>query len=241
MSRFWAISGLALRELWMSFRLLALVAVVTAASLPALLLPPAVVPDLAGAPPDRLTWFATLLAVALAVGGGVAGFSVGAERRRGSAGWLVSRALPRPTLLLAWFASVALVVAAGMVPAGVLAWVALDGPALVPGGPVAFGLVLASVFVTAALAVALGCLVGALLPPLPAALVAILLAGIPMAVAAIQHLALPAMPGSPLGVLATLDEAARPVSAALQAGGVALGLTAALLVLAALAFERADL
>lgn len=241
MSRFLTVTRLALRELWMSFRLLAVVVAVVAAAMPALLLPQVVIPDLTGAPPDRLTWFAILLGVAVALSGAVAGFSVAVERRRGSAGWLVSRALPRPTVLLAWFAAVGLVVAGAMVPAGVLAWIALDGSALVPGGAVAFGMVLGSVLFTAAAVIAMGCLFGALLPPAPAALLPAFMAGIPLAVAALQHVTTPGLPGSSLGVLATLDEAARPVSEALQASGVALGVAAALLLLAALAFERADL
>jgi hypothetical protein len=44
-----------------------------------------------------------------------------------------------------------------------------------------------------------------------------------------------------LRVLATLDTAARPVADALRAGGLALGLAAVLLVLAVMAFDRADL
>ena len=59
------------------------------------------------------------------------------ERRRGSAGWLVIRAVPRRMVLLGWFAAFVLLLAVGLLPGAVLAWLTVAAPASDVGDAVA--------------------------------------------------------------------------------------------------------
>ena len=80
--RFGTVTGLALRELWISFRLLLAVGVLVAAALPSALLPHTT-PALAASPLESpLEWFAIGLALALGVIGGMAAAALSQERRR---------------------------------------------------------------------------------------------------------------------------------------------------------------
>ena len=127
MRRFGTVTGLALRELWISFRLLLVVGVLIVAAVPSAMLPHTT-PALAASPLESpLEWFAIGLALALGVVGGMAGAALSRERRRGSAGWLVIRAVPRPVILLGWFAAFALLLAAGLLPAATLVWLTVGG------------------------------------------------------------------------------------------------------------------
>ena len=236
------LTGMALRELWISFRLLLVVGALLLAALPAALLPHVMSPNLAGAPPDPLTWQAVALSAALALAAGVAGGTLASERRRGTAGWFTARAVPRATVALTWFAAFGVLLAIGLLPLAVVTWLSLspflpDGPLpLVSGVIGACGAGLA--------AVAAGLLLGAFLPPLPAVLLATLVTGGALLASAMGQGpsgAWWALPGDGMRVLATLDTAARPVADGLRAAGAALGVTAVLLVLCVVAFERTDL
>ncbi len=240
MSRFATLTGLALRELWITFRLLLVVALLLAAGLPAALLPHMVTPDLTGAPPDTLGWFALALAAALALVSGIAAATLAGERRRGAAGWMAVRAVPRASILLAWFAAFGLLVVLGLIPTALLAWLAL-GAAILPTGPLPLVAVTASAACTALAAVALGLLSGSLLPPWQALVLATLPAAAVLLTAAAGQGGWWTLPAGGLDVLARLDTVARPVADALRSGGAALGGAALTLVLAAAAFERADL
>ncbi len=59
----------------------------------------------------------------------MAAAALSGERRRGSAGWLVIRAVPRPVILLGWFAAFVLLVVVGLLPAAALVWLTVVGPA----------------------------------------------------------------------------------------------------------------
>lgn len=240
MSRFLALVGLALRELWISFRLLLVVAVLLAAGLPAALLPHAVTPNLAGAPPDALGWFALALAVALALVAGIAAATLAGERRNGAPGWMAVRAVPRASIVLAWFTAFAVLLLLGLVPTALLAWLAL-GAAVLPAGPMPLVAVTASAACSGLAAIALGLLSGTLLPPWPALALAATPAAAILLLAAIGQGGWWTLPAGGLDVLARLDTVERPVGDALRASGAALGLAGGLLVLAAAAFERADL
>ncbi|HYN63299.1 MAG TPA: hypothetical protein VES36_01740, partial [Candidatus Limnocylindrales bacterium] len=100
MSRFLTVAGLALRELWISFRLLVAVAALLLAALPTALLPHAPV-EFAGTAWAPLRLFAIGLGAALALVAGLSAAALAGERRRGTIGWLVNRAVPRPIVLLA--------------------------------------------------------------------------------------------------------------------------------------------
>lgn len=239
MSRFLTLAGLALRELWISFRLLVVVGVLLLAGLPVALLPHSVAPALPDAPPDPLTWFALALSAALALIAGVAAATLASERRRGVAGWMAVRAVPRQTIVLAWFAAFGLLLALGLVPSGLVAWFALE--TVLPGG--AWPLVAATLAVgcTGLASLAVGLLAGSLLPAWPAAVLsALTVAGLLLA-ATTGRLDAWGLPAGGLEVMATLDTAARPVADALRAAGAALGAAAVVLVLAVVAFERAEL
>jgi hypothetical protein len=238
-SRFVTLSWMALRGLWISFRLLAVVGALLLAGLPAALLPPVLSPDLAGAPPDPLGWAAIAAAGAMALASAVAAATLASERRRGTAGWMASRGVPRATIALSWFAAFGLLLAVGLVPLGIVVWLTL-GP-LLPSGP---GPLVAAVAATAAAgwaALAIGILAGAALPSWPAAALAGLGAGALLLPPSLGLSAPWWLPADGIQVLGELDTAGRPVADSLRAAGAALGVAAAVLVGAVVAFERADL
>jgi ABC-type transport system involved in multi-copper enzyme maturation permease subunit len=240
MSRYLTLVVLALRELWISFRLLAAIGVLLATSLPVLLIPRSLAPGLPGSPPDRLAWLAIVTAASLALVSALAATSLAGERARGSAAWLTLRAVPRGTVLLAWLTAVAIVLGLGLLPAAVVVW-ATGGPEVTGPGATAYVAVYGSVYLLGLLGIAAGLLLGTLLRPMPAALAALLLVGTALELAATGTVGGPPLPGTALGVLAELDSGGRPIASALQGAGSALALAAALLVLAMAALQRADL
>ena len=244
MRRFGTVTGLALRELWISYRLLLAVGVLVAAALPSALLPHTT-PALAASPFESpLEWFAIGLALALGVIGGMAAAALSRERRRGSAGWLVIRAVPRPVILLGWFAAFVVLLAAGLLPAATLVWLTVAVPASDVGDVWPFAAPLIGAWAAGAAAVAIGLLIGALLTPWPAGLLTLLVtAGILLAAVlgvAPQLSAAPA-PVAGLAILGDLPNQARPVADALRASGTSLLVAAGALILATAALGRADL
>jgi hypothetical protein len=242
LTRFAMLTGLALRELWISFRLLLVLGAVLLASLPAALLPHVMSPDLAGAPPDPLTWQAVALCVALALVAGVAAGTLAAERGRGTAGWLAGRAVPRATVALSWFAAFAVLLVAGLVPLGVVTWLSLSP--FLPDGPLPLVAGMVASACAGMAGIGGGLVLGAALPTWPAAALAALATGGALLACVLLQGATGAwwgLPGDGLRILATLDTAARPVADGLRAAGAALGLAAVLLVLSVIVFERADL
>ena len=242
MSRFLAVTGLALRELWISYRLLLIVGLLLLAAVPAAVLPAATDDPLVVAT-GRIHPFAFGLAAGLAVAAGVAAGTVAAERRRGTAGWLITRAVPRATIVVGWFVAFAVVLAIGTAPAAGLAWLSL-GPLAEAIDPVAFVAGTAAAWGVGLAALALGLLLGSLLATLPAMLLggavtaAVLL---PAMTASLPALGTAPAPGAPFANLADLASATRPIGDAVRAGGAALAACAALLVLASAAMARADL
>ena len=239
MIRFATLAWLALRELWISFRLLALIGAFLLSALPVALVP-YVAPQLAGAPIARLAWMANLLAAALALAAGIGAATLSRELRRGTFAWLAVRAVPRTTLLLSWFLAFAAVLALGMALAAMVSGISL-GVAIAAEGIGAF--VAASVAVAAAglAALAIGLLVGTALRPVAAAVGTIVAVGAALLGAPYGPLGLAPLPTAGIAVLAGLGDAARPIADALSSSGTALGVAAVALVLAAARLERADL
>lgn len=163
MSQSTAIARLALRELWISFRLLVLlVGFVAAGSLVAL------VPAPFGVRADRLVVGIT---AASFVAGALGAWSFAVERRSGRAGWLVSRSVPRGTLLGGWFVGMAASTLAGLAMTLALGWLALPAGAVTD--PARFGLV-GAVLASAALGwIGLGLLAGVLAPAAGASLIVV--------------------------------------------------------------------
>ena len=106
MSLFPAVTWLAVRELWISFRLVTIIALFLLAGAFVALLP-----GLGQRQPA--SWYAIGLAVASAAAGGLTAAILSLERKRGTAAWLASRAVPRVTLLVGWFIALLAAAAAG--------------------------------------------------------------------------------------------------------------------------------
>jgi hypothetical protein len=240
-SRFATLVGLALRELWLSYRLLAILVLLLAASLPVALLPDLAELVVAGLILERSAWYALGLAAALALSAGIAAATLASERRNGRLGWLAVRAVPRTTLLLAWFVAFAVVLAIGLTASATLAALSL-GEAFLAGRIGAFVVVCAGVVASGLAATACGLLVGTLLRPAVGALVTIVIAG--AVLLATVFLAAPAgspMPVPGLALLASFGETTRPIGEALRSSGLALAISAAFLVVGAARLERVDL
>ena len=222
------VAWLAVRELWISFRLLALLTVyVGAGALVALLPAPG---------PTALARLAAGLAAAMIVGSGIAAGSLGLERVLGRAGWLVTRSITRGTLLMGWFVALAAITLIGLVAAGSLGWLAASTVAApLELGP--FAVVVAGVAAMSLAAVAVGLLLGSVLGPRPA-MIAALAVGILVEAAAYALLPPTIVPLAALAQLQALD---RPIAAGVQGAGIALAVTAVTLVLARLALGRVDL
>jgi len=228
-----AVAWLAVRELWISFRLITVIALfLLAGALVALL------PSVARGQPAG--WYAIGLGVASMGAGGLTAGVLSAERRRGTAAWLASRAVPRVTLLVGWFIALLGAALVGFVPGAALAWLTI-----LPAAPVLdagrFTIAVLAVGSGALAALALGMLAGALLPPRRASLFTLLLC----AAVAAGALALPAAarsltPASGYFLLAEVPND-WPLGRALQSIGIGLASAALLLTAAGLALERADL
>jgi hypothetical protein len=232
MSQSGLVMRLAVRELWMSFRLLLLLVAFVGASAFVVLVP---------APSGILLGrMAAGLGLATVIVAGIAAWSIAAERLAGRAGWLVTRSVGRADVLAGWFWGVGLIVITGVAGAGLLGWLAVFSlPVKLDLG--AFALTLAGVAATGIAAVALGLLAGALLRPPFAAVLATLVVG---GLGALTWLALPhdpRVPGAALWLVPELTSGRPLVADALRAAGVALAATAVLLAAARLAIERAEL
>lgn len=231
MSQAATVTRLALRELWITFRLLVLLAAFVSGGAVVALLP---------APPsvsaERLAFGfagATVLTAAIAA------WSVAAERTAGRTGWLVGRSVARGTYLVGWFTATAAVAWVGLAAGATLGWLALSpGVSLDAAG---FALVTFAIGMAVGAASALGLLGGALLPVVPAALVAAVACGI----LAVSAIVLPIPDGlHPAGGLGLLHRLGLPGSTdadGLRAAGIGLSLMAVLLAGARLALERAEL
>lgn len=232
MSQTGTMAWLAIRELWISFRLIALlVAFVGAGAAVALL--PATLPALLG----RLAvgvGAATLLAAA------VAAWSIAVDRVGGRAGWLVGRSVPRETLVTSWFMTITGVALLGMATATVLGWLAAT--AVSPGlDLVGFAATAAGIGTGVGAAVALGLVAGVLLPPRAAGVTAIVLAAAVGLAAWLVPGARPLLPGAAIPLLADLQPRMPGTATSLASAGVGLLVAAMLILLARLLLRRSDL
>lgn len=232
MSHVAVVTRLALRELWLSFRLLlVLVAFVGIGSAVALLTAPLVA---------TLTRLAVGLGAATIVAAAVAAMSMAEERIQGRAGWLVVRAVSRGALMGGWFVAIGSVVVAGTAVAGTLGWFAAAAVS-VRLDAVAFASVVGAIGSGALAAVALGLVAGTLLRARAAAALAVL-ACLAIGVAswaAPEAAAL--LPGGAIATLPTIGEPAAIVAPSLRSAGIGLAAAAFLLVIGRLSLERADL
>lgn len=228
MTRFMTLVRLDLRELWMSFRLLAIVTLLLLCGVVAVLAP-ALDPRL-----SPVAVFSAALTVAVAVAAGVSAHSIAADRSGGAAAWLVARAISRSSVLLAWLSALGTATLAGLACSSVVVWVAAAPPGR---DPVAYLGAVAATGASAFAGITLGALVGVLARPRLAAMVATVLV-LALGAAGWVVSAVPLPRGAAL--LAMLDSA-RPLSEAIQSTGVALIGAALLALLADAALHRSDL
>ncbi len=226
------VTRLALRELWISFRLFGIVAAFVAGGSVLALLPAPL--------PETLVRLVAMLLLATAVTACVAAWSMAEERMAGRAGWLVTRSLPRGTLLVGWFLALATLTVLGLVVAGTLGWLTLSSIALrlEPDG---YATLLAGVAATQLAAIALGLAAGSVLPAVPAAMVALLGGAVTLVAASLLPGDASLVPGAAFVALARLTEPGTAIGPGLRAAGVGLASTAVLLVMARLLLERAEL
>jgi hypothetical protein len=226
------VTRLAVRELWITFRLLALLAgFIGVGALVALL--PAPLPTVM----ERL---ALGLGAASILAGALAAWSFSDERARGRAAWLVTRSVSRGTLLGGWFAALASLALAGTAVAGLLGWLTASAVSL-RLDPGAFAAVFAAAAATVPVGIAAGLLIGTVLRG-PLAVGATVAIGTGLgALAWLAPGAGELVPGAALVDFAALREGATAQVTGLRAAGAALVTTALLLGLARLVLERAEL
>ena len=232
MSQAGVVTRLAVRELWITFRLMLLLVAFVGAGATVALLPAALPVTM-----QRLAIGLGAATVLLAV---IAAWSLADERRQGRAGWLVARSVSRGTLLGGWFVALSSVALAGLAAAAVLGWLAASGVSL-RLDPAAFAVLLAAVASTLVTAAAFGLLAGAIFRPRLAALIAAVGCGAALAVAWFLPQAGGLVPGSAFLELAALTDGPVFVADAWRSAGAALLGAGVLLVLGRLALSRAEL
>ena len=232
MSQAGVVTWLAVRELWITFRLVILLLALVAIGAIVALVPAPL--------PLTMQRLALGLGAASLVVAAVAAWSVAEDRRQGRAGWLVTRSVPRGTLLGGWFVALSAVVLAGMIATGILGWLAASSVSL-RLDPTAYAVRFGAVAATVVAVVALGVLAGTLGRPRVAALLALVVATAIGLVAWLVPAAPTVIPGAAFVELAALVEGTTSDVAAWQSAGVALVAAAVLLGLARLTLERADL
>ena len=225
------VTRLALRELWITFRLLAVLGSFTAAG--ALV---ALVPTTPGVALERLGIGFGLAIVVLAA---LSGWSLAEERASGRAGWLITRSVARGTYLFGWAAALSMAGMAGLAGGAVLGWLAASPPGFALDVP-AFGSAVLAVAASVVLAVGIGLLCGALVLRGPAALLA---AGVSAVIGVVAVIG-----GGPLGVgpaagfmLLPRVPSGTVEGDALRMAGLGLLLAAALLGVVRAVLERAEL
>jgi ABC-type transport system involved in multi-copper enzyme maturation permease subunit len=226
------VTRLAMRELWITFRLLALLAGFIGVGAVVALLPAPL--------PTVLERLALGLGAASILAAALAAWSFGDERARGRAAWLVTRSVSRGTVLGGWFAALASLALVGTAVAGLIGWLAASAVSLrLDVGTFAAPLV--GVGATVLAAIALGLLVGTVLRG-PLAIGVAVAIGVGLgALAWLGPGAGELVPGAALVDLAAVREGAAAPVAGLRAAGAALVATALLLVVARLLLERAEL
>jgi signal transduction histidine kinase len=226
------VTQLAVRELWITFRLLAMLAAfIGVGALIALWSAPL---------PTVLERLALGLGAASILSGAVAAWSFAEERAWGRSAWLVTRSVSRGTLLAGWFAALAAPALAGTAVAGLLGWLTASAVSL-RLDPVAFVAPVVGVAATVLAAIALGLALATVLRgPLAAGATLAIGAGLG-AVAWLVPGAGELVPGAAMADLAAVREGAAASITGLRAAGAALLATAALLGAARLLLERAEL
>jgi len=239
MTRLRTLTGMALRELWISFRLIPVVGLPVIAGMGVTSLPP----ELAGvsAIGGASFWYAVGAGASISFAAALAASTIAHERRRGTMAWMSVRAVPRSAVLVSWFVAYGLLLAGGIALGAVGAWLAAVARAEAPIDPLPFVAAVMALACTALATLAAALCIGTLLGRWTAAIVALLGCAALLAASIGGPLAGMLLPTAGIGLLADLGSGARPLGDALRSGGAALGTAAGLLVVAAVVLERADL
>lgn len=231
MSQAATVTRLALRELWITFRLLALLTGFVAGGAVVALLPAP-----ASTSVERLALGFAGAAVLTSI---VSAWSLAAERTAGRAAWLVGRSVARGTYLAGWFSATAGVAWVGLAAGAMLGWLAIS-----PGvtlHAVGFALVIVAIGTAVGAAAALGLLLGVLLPSAVAALVGAVACALVVGSAIALSVPDGLHPAAGLSLLYRLGLPGSSDADALRAAGIGLSVMAALLGAARLTMERAEL
>lgn len=229
------VARLALRELWITFRLVVMLAAFVAAGALVALLPAPL--------PVLLERLAIGLGLAILVVTALAALTMADERRNGRVGWLVTRSVTRGGVLAGWFVALAGVAGAGVGVAGLLGWLAASTVTIQLDAP-AFAAAIVAVGATALAAISVALLVGTVVPGRLAGVAAGLLV-LGLGVLAwlapwAEGVAADLVPGAALVALTGSGEGAGS-GVAWRSAGAALVAAALALVLARAALERTDL
>jgi len=239
MSRVPALTRMALRELFISYRMVPTIGLPIAAGVAASLVPAeyAGLGAIAGAGHV----FALGLAVGVPLIGAIAAATLASERRRGTLAWLAVRAVPRSAVVTAWLAAFGFLLIVGIGFGAVATWLAALERAETPLDPGPFIVAAAAALCVAFAVVAAGLALGSVFTPWRGALLAALLGWAIFGVAVL-------VPGADAlafargwVVLNQLDAVVRPIGDAVWSAGLSLALGGVLLALASAATERADL
>jgi hypothetical protein len=232
------VGRLALRELWISFRLIGLLGLGLAPGL-ATALAPGIAPGLVGPDPLLLGWG---FAVAAVVASALAAATLALERRRGTAAWLALRAVPRAAILLGWLVALAAPLLVAGAASGVMAWLTVASGAASPLSQVAFGALVAAGVAALLEAIAIGLLLGGLVRrPVLAAMAGGITAALLLGPGLLVVGEPPYLPGSGTGLLTVATALGRPLSDGLVALGTTLAMSAVVLLAAAAALAVVDL
>jgi hypothetical protein len=239
MDRLPTVTRLALRELWITYRLVLIVGLPVLAGL-LLQAVPLEATEL-GPVGGAGHWLAVGLAVAFSVIGAMAAATIAAERRRGTMGWLVVRAVPRSGVLIGWFAAFGLPLAGGLGVGATATWFgALERTPTIPDA-LPFTVASAAMLAVGLASIATGLLFGLLLRPLPAFALTLTVCAAFLGLSVMGPFPDGLPPVAVMAVLGDLERGTTPVAQAVRGAGIALAASAALLLLASAVTERLDL
>lgn len=227
------LTRMAVRQQWISFRLLLLLALPVSAGF---------VTVLVSSDPDRTQAVLALgVGVASALAAGIAAFGWADERWRGTSGWLSLRAVPRGSILIAWFLGFVFPISVGIAAASLLAWLATGATPAPPLDVTSYITLIAAGVAAALQAVAIGMLCGSFLHRTPATVLAVLVSAGLLAAGFLLAGEPPLVPTAGLGLIAQANDLVTPLADGLQVAGAGLAMTGVLLGAALLAFDRVDL
>lgn len=232
MSQAGVVTRLAVRELWITFRLVVLLVSFVAVAAAVALLPAPL--------PVTMQRFAAGLGAATLLVAATAAWSIADERAHGRAGWLVTRSVSRGTLLGGWFVAVSAIALAGLGSAAVLGWLAASSVSL-RLEPMAYAGILVGIAATVLAAVAVGLLCGSIFASRAAAVVSVAVSVVMGAAAWLLPVNGGLVPGAAFLLLAELTEGPGSPADAWRSAGASLLAAAILLGMARLALSRAEL